>query len=283
MSQRLIVMVLDVAQWARAHIPRMLLPLVVALRTRLEWSRSAVREDARTQMRFLLEKTRPEADLEAVARRYVRRQAWRGELRWHPEMVTRMRVEGMEHMHAAMARGRGVMLNFIHHGTYEGALSSVARLGAPADMIVHPYMVRPDAPRWLQQHLKVACFGGGRAVSAEVGTRGIVDLLGEGRVVAVASDVPGRTQLRFVGRDVLGSFGAARIAAEAGSPVIVMTSEEDDNGPFVRLHEALDPAVFPSPHELLQQMLTRHEQVVLRWPEATDLPLSRWGVPEVTA
>ena len=45
---------------------------------------------------------------------------------------------------------------------------------------------------------------------------GIVDLLGQRRVVAVASDVPGRTPLRFAGRDVLGSFGAARIAADGG-------------------------------------------------------------------
>jgi lauroyl/myristoyl acyltransferase len=282
MKQRVSVMVLDLAQWVRAHIPGWLLPLVVALRARVAWSRPGVREDALAQMRFLLEKSRPEADLEAAARAYVRRQAWRGEVRWHPEMVTAMRVEGMEHMRAAQARGRGVMLNFMHHGTYEGALSSVGRLGAPAAMVVYPYMLRADAPRWLKQHIKVACLGGGTPLSAEVGTQGIVDQLGQGKVVAVASDVPGRTPLRFAGRDVLGSFGAARIAADAGSPVVVMTSEQDEQGPFVRLHEILDPAAFATPQALLQEMLLRHEQVVLQWPEATDLPLSRWGTLEVT-
>jgi lauroyl/myristoyl acyltransferase len=197
-------------------------------------------------------------------------------------MTTRLRVEGLDHIRAAQAQGHGVMLNFMHHNSYEGALASVGRLGAPADMIVYPYMLRSDAPRWLRQHIKVACLGGGRAVSAEVGTQGIIELLGQGRVVAVASDVPGRTPLRFAGRDVLGSFGAARIAAEAGAPVVVMTTEEDASGAFVRLHEPLDPAAFETSQALLQEMVARHERVILQWPEATDLPLSRWGTPDVT-
>ena len=79
---------------------------------------------------------------------------------------------------------------------------------------------------------------------------------------------------------MLGSFGAARLAAEAGSPVVVMTSEEDEQGPVIRLHEPLDPAEFDTPQSLLTAMLALHEDVVLRWPEATDLPLSRWGTPE---
>ena len=60
------------------------IPIVVALRSRLAWSRADVRDDARAQMEFLLEHTRPEADLDAVARDYVRYQVRRGELRWHP-------------------------------------------------------------------------------------------------------------------------------------------------------------------------------------------------------
>ncbi len=266
-----------IVETVRRHIPPALLPLLVGARFLLAWSRSSVREDARAQMGFLLEKTRPEADVEAAARDYVKQQIWRGELRWHPERITRMRVEGIEHLLAARDRGRGVMLNFVHHGTYEGGFASLGRLGAPAHMIVYPYMVRDDAPRWLKQHMRVACTAGGTRVSAEIGTPGIVNLLNEGAVVAVASDVPGRTPLRFVGRDVLGSFGAARIAADAGAPVVVMHMEFDDDGPYVRLSEVLEPKEFDSPEALLEEMLARHEQVLVQWPEHTDLPLSRWG------
>lgn len=269
-----------VVETIRRHTPKALLPLVVGVRFLLAWSRASVRADARAQMSFLLENTRPEADLDTLARDYVKQQILRGELRWHPELITRMRVVGIEHLLAARDRGRGVMLNFVHHGTYEGGFASLARLGAPAHIVVHPYMVRDDAPRWLKQHMVVACTGGGVRVSAEVGTQGIIDLLNQGAIVAVASDVPGRTPLRFVGRDVLGSFGAARIAADAGVQVVVMSYMLDEQGPYVRLHEPLEPKDFENPQALLEEMLARHEQVILQWPELTDLPLSRWGTPE---
>jgi lauroyl/myristoyl acyltransferase len=271
--ERLIVLI----EVLRRRIPRPLLPLVVGARFLLAWARPGVRADARAQMAFLLKESRPGADIEAAARAYVRRQVWRGELRWHPEWITHERIEGLEHLLAARELGRGVMLNFMHHGTYEGAFGSIGNGGVPLHMIVYPYMVREDAPSWLKQHMRVASTGGGTAVSSEVGTQGILDLLNQGNVAAVASDVPGRTPLRFVGRDVLGSYGAARLAADAGSPVVVMTCEHDGRGSFVRLHEPLDPKEFESPRELLEEMLTRHEQVILQWPEATDLPLSRWG------
>lgn len=263
----------------RTALPTALLPLVVGLRYRLAWTRAAVRADARAQMAFLVERSLPDVDLDAAARAYLRYQAWRGELRWHPELITALRVEGLEHLLAARGLGRGVMLNFVHHGYYDGAFPSLARHGVQSRMMVHPYMVREDAPTWLRQHLAVASIGGNLPVSSEVGTDGILALLADGEVVAIASDVPGRTPLRYAGRDVLGSFGAARIAAEAGAPVVVMTSEEDADGPFIRCHEPLRPELFDSPRELLEKMLAIHESVQLRWPEAADLPLSRWGQP----
>ncbi|GAW49880.1 MULTISPECIES: hypothetical protein [unclassified Nocardioides] len=263
----------------RRSIPRALVPLVVALRFHLAWARPAVRADARAQMTFLLEHTRRDADVNAVARDYVRYQVRRGELRWHPEMITSLRVEGIEHLLAARDQGRGVMVNFVHHGYYDGGFASIARHGVPCRMVVYPYMLEPDAPLWLKQHVYVACTGGGTPVSAAVGNDGITELLRHGEVVAIASDVPGRTPLTFVGREVLGSFGAARLATDTNSPVIVMTSEEDADGPFIRLHEPFEPKRYRSPKELLQALLVIHESRQVRWPEATDLPLSRWGMP----
>jgi lauroyl/myristoyl acyltransferase len=261
----------------RASVPTPLLPALWGLRTRLAWRNEAVREDARAQMRFLLENTGSDADLDEVARAYVRYQARRGELRWHPELLLGLRVEGMEHVFAAKAQGRGVLLNFIHHGYYDGGFPSIARLGAPGHIVVYPYMLEPDAPLWLQQHVRIGSANGGTAVSAAIGTEGLADLLEQNNVVAIASDVPGRTPIKLFGREVLGSFGAARLPMATGSPVVVMTSEEDEHGPYIRLHEPLQPDEFGTPQALLEAMFAIHEEVVLRWPEAYDLPLSRWS------
>jgi lauroyl/myristoyl acyltransferase len=264
----------------RRHLPDSLVPVVVQLAFWVLWSRASVREDARAQMRFLLEKTQPDADLEAKARAYVKRNLWRGEARWHPDLVTRQRVVGLEHLQAAQALGRGVVLSYMHHGSWDGSGASIARLGLPQFMTAYPTTLSPDAPAWIQQHVKVCCIGGGVALSTEIGTQGIIDLLSEGKIVSIAVDVAGRTPVRFVGRDLTGSFGAARIPTLTGSPLVAMTHQVDAQGEFVRVHEPLDPADFESPQALLVRLLEIHEAAVLETPEDVDVPLSRWRVAE---
>ena len=268
----------EMAVGVRRHTPSTALPALVAARFRVAWSRETVRADARAQMRFVLEHTRPDADLDEVARAYVRSQIWRGELRWHPETISHLRVEGLENLHAARDLGAGVVLNFTHHGQYDGGFPSLARHGFPCRMVVHPYMLEQTAETWLKQHVAVASSAGGVAVSAGIGTDGLTALLRSGHVVALASDVPGRTPVRFVGRDVLGSFGAARLAAATGAPVVVQTFDKDAQGPLLQLHEPLLPDRFDGPKPLLEAMLSLHEAALVRWPEWADHPQTRWGL-----
>lgn len=267
----------------RKLTPAALVPALVRVRHRLAWSRSSVRAEAHRQMEFLLAETRPNADLDAVASGYARAMIRRGEERWHPGIVTGRRLEGLEHLVGARDMGRGVIVSFVHHGFYDGgAFPALAHAGVPTHMMIYPYMARDDAAGWIKRHLVVNSLGGGIPTSTEIGTQGIIDLLTRGAVVAIASDVPGRTPMTFVGREVLGSFGAARLAMTTGSPVVLLTSERDERGEHVRLHAPLHPQDFESPQTLLAEMMSRHEKRVLAWPEATDIPLSRWGVPDAT-
>ncbi len=264
----------------RRLTPAALLPLVIRVRLRIAWTRSSVRADARRQMEFLLEDSRPGSDLDAAARGYVEQMIRRGELRWHPDLVTGRRLEGIEHLAAARDLGRGVVLSFMHHGFYDGAFPLIALAGVPTHMMIYPYMARDDAPRWLKQHLRINSIGGGIPTSTEIGTKGIIELLAGGAVVAIATDVPGHTPVKFAGRELLGSFGAARLAMTTNSPVVLMTSERDDQGAHVRLHEPMHPEDFDTPEALLGEIVSRHEPHVLAWPEATDIPTSRWGTPD---
>ncbi len=265
----------------RGRVPRPLLPAVVEARTRVSWRSEAVREDARAQMRFLIEHGRPDLDLEATAREYVKFQALRGELRWRPQEITALDVEGVDHLRDAVGEGRGVVISFMHHAFFEGGFASVAGLGLPAHIVCYGYMLRDDAPGWLQQHVRTALAHGGEAFAADRGADEMARLLREGEILGIATDVPGRTPLRFAGRDVVGSFGAARLATSTGSPVVVMTSEQRDDGtPRIRLHEPFEPETFPDPSKLLEAMVAVHEDAQLRWPEAVDIPLARWKLPD---
>lgn len=265
----------------RGRVPLALVPALVEARTRLAWRHKGVREDARAQMRFLVEHRRPDLDLETLARDYVRYQALRGEMRWHPHAITRLEVEGFEHLQAAKAAGRGVVISFMHHAFFEGAFASVAARGIRSHLVCYGYMLRDDAPGWLQQHVRVALTHGNQPFAADRGVEEMLRLLREGEVLGIATDVPGHTPLRFAGRDVVGSFGAARLASTVDAPVVVMTSEPQPDGtPRIRLHEAFEPASFPDPAKLLEAVVAVHEEAQLRWPAAADLPLSRWTLAD---
>jgi lauroyl/myristoyl acyltransferase len=269
-----------VVERVRKGIPVAVLPQLITLRSWLAWSIPSVRADARRQMRFLLEKSRPEADIDAAARKYVKRMVARAEQRWHPELVTHLRVEGIEHLVSAREQGNGVVLSFMHHAEYDGVAATLARNGVPVHLVVYASSLRADAAGWLRQHLRLLETGGNRLVSTDVGAKGMLELLGQGAALAIASDVPGNTPVSFAGRTVLGPSGAARLAIGAGAPVVLLTFEADEQGPVARLHPALQPQDFDSPTTLLEAILAQHERVILTWPEAVDIPLSRWRLLE---
>ena len=265
----------------RGRVPRAVVPALVGARTRLAWCNDALRADAREQMRFLVEHGRPDLDLDSVARDYVKFQALRGEMRWRRGAFDALDVEGLDHLQAAQAGGRGVVLSFMHHAFFEGGFIALGRLGVQPQIVCYPYMLSTEAPGWVQQHVTVSTSTGAQAFPADRGADAMAAALRAGAVLAIATDVPGRTPLRFAGRDVVGSFGAARLAATTGSPVVVMTSERDGLGdPRIVLHEPFDPQAFPDPEKLLEAVVAVHEEAQLRWPEAVDIPLSRWGLPD---
>jgi lauroyl/myristoyl acyltransferase len=272
-----VVKVEAVIEHVRRRVPARLLPALVHVRAVVAWCLPSVRSEARRQMGFLLGESPSIEEASRVSRRYVREMARRAEVRWHPAVATKVQVVGADHLDRARALGRGVVLSFMHHGLYDRAFPSLGGRTSGLRMLVHPYMLEAEAPGWVRQHVRLNCLGGGVAVSTAIGSDGIMELLRAEHVVAIASDVPGRTPVTFAGRQVLGSFGAARIAWESNSPVVLMTSERVHRGPVVRLHPPLDPHSFGSAQDLFEAMLRTHESAVLAWPEATDLPLSRWG------
>ena len=267
--------------WLRGRVPHRLLPGFIALRTRIAWRNPKVREDARREMRLMLEHTRPDADLEVVARRYVHRQVVRGELRWHPRLLREVRMEGLEHLQEAVDQGRGVVFNWMHHGQLDATSWLMAQRGLLVNIVGAPKLFG-DVPAWLEQHNKLAVAGGHTMVSASEGAEAFVKLLKDGQVLSIAVDVPGRTPVHFLGRDLVGSFGAPRMAMATGALVVLMTAELDHPDALLathRVHPALDPADFADAGELHRRMLELHEPYLVRFPELYDIPSSHWGVP----
>jgi lauroyl/myristoyl acyltransferase len=259
---------------ARKILPAALVPWVVRTRARRAHRNPLIRHQARLQMEFLLARTRPDADLDEVARRHIEHETWRSELRWHPRMM-RQRVEGAELLREYTAdSGRGVVVSWMHHGMDAG--DSLAHAGLRFTIVAHRNWFEPDTPRWMRQGLRVNSAGQD-VISVAEGSAGIKKRLAAGAAVVLSLDVPGRTEVTFAGRRVLGTSGAARIATEMDVPVVLWTSHRDADGrPYQKLSEPIEPRDFGSVEELLAELLRRHEKVVLDWPEAVQWSSRRW-------
>ncbi len=259
----------------RSSVPAAVVPLVHRLRLRHDLRTPRVMAQARTHMEFLVGKAQPESDVDALAREYVAWTRWRIETRWHPDVfLPPVRVEGVENLEAG--RG-GAIVNFLHHGPYESLGLSLAEYGHHMHLMIAPWFYREDRALWLDQHRLIMGRGCTVFPSTE-GADGVRRRLTEGELVTLATDMPGRTPVTFVGRELLGTFGAARLAHELSRPVLVVTSHRDAAGaPFFRVHEPLRPEQFEDAHALLRSMLAIHEPAVVAWPASYEEPRSKWG------
>lgn len=255
------------------------MPVFVERRLARLWSVDAFREEAIGQMRFLLERTERAPEVPDLARAYAEQMMLRMYLRWHPRAITRQRVVGIEWLTTRRDPERGVILSFMHHHRYDGLFGSLARLGAWSHTVTAPDLLGPDADVQFVQHMRVVARGS-TVVPSNTGTDGLVALIGPGVNLAIASDFPGRTPVTFLGRKVLGSFGAARIAAMTDTPVVLVRTLRDDAGPYLQVEPPLEPADFSDPGVLLDEILRRHGEAVLAWPEAFESPTARFGSGE---
>lgn len=272
----------------RRLLPVRLIPGRVQRRTDRLWRDAGFREHAEQSMEFLLGCSERAAEAPALARGYAEFMVQRTYLRWHPRTVTRQRVRDVEWLTTRRDPDRGVVLSFAHHGQYDGLFASLARHGVAISAVMTPAMMGKGAPLPYRQHHALIRKGAHIVPSmagddAQATTRAAIlclDLLRKRTILAIASDMPGPTPVTFLGRRVLGSEGASRFAAMTGSPVVVVTTRRDADGPYLQVHPPLEPADFADPSDLLAAVLDLHGEAVLAWPEAYESPFARFGVLE---
>ncbi|CAB4718406.1 MAG: hypothetical protein F2667_09595 [Actinobacteria bacterium] len=264
----------------RLAVPDPLVDTVVGARVWRKRRKPDVVAAARLEMDFLLSEVSTPAEIDAVTQRYLARETYRSELRYHPKIIGEQPVDGVDRLRAARRAGRGVVISFLHHGHYEGATASVGKAEAPIHIAISEDMIGADAPAFLRQHVRVGLRSGNTGVNAAAGAGVLAKVLTDGHVMAIATDVPGRTPLHFLGRDRLGSSGAARLARGTNSLVVVMTAHCDSDGALsLSIGEPIEPLDFASHDELLAELLRAQEPAILAWPEGYHLPRLRWGMP----
>lgn len=273
------------AQQARRFIP---LPVLLAIaRRRVEslYKNDAFRASQEQNMEFLLGNTERAEEIPALAREYAEFDVMRNYRRWRPRPLLRQKVLNPEWLTTQRDPSRGVVLSFMHHGQYDGLVASLDKAGINVHGLVAPEAWDPNAPIQIRQHYKLCgMVPASPLVNAADGSAKLMSLLRDDHVIlAIATDVAGRTPITFLGREMLGSFGAARFAIETNSPVVLVTSHQGpDGGPYFQLHPPIEPGDFADASALLNEIMRRHEPAVLAWPAAYDSPYGRLHIPSQT-
>jgi lauroyl/myristoyl acyltransferase len=264
----------------RRLVPPSRVPAIAERRVDKLWQYDWYREAQERSMRHLLSETERAVEIPELARAHAVYALTRNYLRWHPRAITHQEVRDVDWLTTKRDPDRGVLLSFTHHAMFTGLFTSLARHGVEMKAVFAPIGTSGDDPIIFRQHRKVV-LQKMVAIDSTAGSDVIADHLRSGEIVCLAPDVPGQTEVTFLGKRVRGSSGSARLAMTTNSPVVLVTAHQKQGWePYIQVHEPIEPSDFADPGALLDEVLRRHGDAVLAWPEAFEMPLSRFAAIE---
>ncbi|MEJ2729857.1 MAG: lysophospholipid acyltransferase family protein [Deltaproteobacteria bacterium] len=197
------------------------------------------------------------------------------------ELISKVRVEGMEILTEAMAAKKGMVLISAHLGNYEMAWQFVpCYLGRPITGVAKKFRnVRID--RFI--HNTRTRFGN-RIIYKKGALPEMVQTLRRGAMVGMLMDISRRfegVEVNFLGRRATATPAAALLGLRCKSPIIPAFCHRDATG---RLIVQVEPPVeiqrtndLRSDLQTNTQLITdRVERAVLRHPEQWNWMLKRW-------
>src|SRR2546430_5852010 len=168
------------------------------------------------------------------------------------ELIARMSVDGREHLDAALARGRGVIMAVPHMGSWDMAGSYAGALGYRISAVAERFPGSlNDAVVATRQRFGLDVIPLGRATA-----RSLNQALGSNGVVALLCDLeqgPG-VEVRFFGRRAIVPGGPAAIALKTGAALMPACQYASTPG---RHHVHLEPALDLEPGTTKEGVMQR--------------------------
>jgi phosphatidylinositol dimannoside acyltransferase len=182
------------------------------------------------------------------------------------DIIARTTIEGREHLDAALARGRGVIMAVPHMGSWDVAGSYAAALGYRISAVAERFPGSlNDAVVQTRQRFGLSVIMLGRAA-----VRALTEALSANRIVALLCDLeqgPG-TEVRFFGRRAIVPGGPAALAIKTGAALLPATQYATAPG---RHHIHLEPALSLQEGEtkerLMQRVIDRFEEFIRERPD----------------
>ncbi|HXL78982.1 MAG TPA: hypothetical protein VN985_10115 [Candidatus Eisenbacteria bacterium] len=182
------------------------------------------------------------------------------------ELVKRTSMDGREHLDAALARGRGVIMAVPHMGSWDMAGAYGGAIGYPIAAVTEkfPGSLNDAVLRTRQR------FGMNVIMLGRSAIRAITKALGANHVVALLCDLeqgPG-VDVRFFGRHAIVPGGPAALALKTGAALMPACQYSVAPG---RNHIHLEPALAVSKGDtkerLMQRVIERFEDFIEQRPD----------------
>lgn len=241
------------------------------------WRRSAAaRQRARLSMAAIVGQTRRAGECEQLARLHVMEEGVREALLWRRWQVPCADAKSLERLESAAAAGRGVLLSSAHMGAYPMIPALVNKIGSSLIVVADAWLFQQPSPglwgmRLAHWRNELAAVGA-HAIPAKGSFSALVDLLAEGRIVYLLFDMPGRRETRFLGKPVMLADGTARISKQSGAPVLSVHPRRIGHRVWMDVGEVLEPDAFADAVQLHAALALRHEEWILRQPQALEDP-----------
>ena len=189
--------------------------------------------------------------------------------------------EGVDHLKAAAAAGKGVLVFSGHFGHWEMVALLQHRLGVPMTMVVAPLVNR----RWDRFITRLRSAPGNTILSKRRAARPILKALREGRAIAILIDQNVRGEgglfIDFFGRPASTTPALATLAFRSGAPIVPVFSWFRPDG---RLQVSYRPpiaavrrgAIEDDVRDLMRACTALLEEEIRRRPESWLWMHDRW-------
>jgi KDO2-lipid IV(A) lauroyltransferase len=184
------------------------------------------------------------------------------------DIVRNVEVVGVEHLHDAMALGRGAVAIGFHIGNIDLGAAVLAMQGYPVQVVVDRF--EPESlDRLIQGYRREKGLG---LIPLEQAPRQALRTLRDKQVLALLIDKPSPGEgvvVDFFGGPIEVPVGAAVLAQRTGAPVVPCVVWRTGLGRFrAEVAPPIDPAEYPSrdPRPLTQAMAAVLEEWVRRDP-----------------
>jgi phosphatidylinositol dimannoside acyltransferase len=182
------------------------------------------------------------------------------------ELIERTGIDGREHVDAALARGRGVILALPHMGSWDNTGSYGGALGYPITAVTGRFPGSlDDAVVKTRQRYGLQVLLVGRPAVRE-----IIQALNANRIVGLVCDQeegPG-VEVRFFGRRALVPGGPAALALKTGAALLAGYQYMTPSGRHhIHLETALSWPDGETKEDLMQRIVHRFEAFIRERPD----------------